>query len=479
MKYEELKRLVEPDPSFHRPLRELSHAEAIITLFSWWPLREVLFPLIDRYGEATKPSVYRLSVVVRWLLAMVICGERTVTNFRRRLESDETLARLVLHGPIAPADSCLDLPSRGWLSKTIRSCRGWLIPSLTDLHRELVRPVIVAHPEVRHGLVIDRTLFPTWGNPERGIYRRNRETGKRERVGTRPATDPDAHLYPRLEHKVKEHTRFQYGFALDAICLLSKPLIAAWSITAPRQNERAFVDPLLDELYAVYPELKLRPDELGVFLADAGYDGAPFFRSARRRHLIPVVPVKESLAEAVLKGEDKTIVRRGVELNLRGDYTPVCSQDLPLRVWTSDLSQRSQRFGCPLRYGECPKPCGLQPKRNGDGHVVYTPIRISTSRLDGDHARQHPLFPRAGEQHEELFAKRVGVERMWSLMKGKGMFGGEDEGRLPIRGLENMQLRFICTMIVLTGLALINAGLEPADDLEEVIRTGGRYPRAA
>jgi hypothetical protein len=34
-------------------------------------------------------------------------------------------------------------------------------------------------------------------------------------------------------------------------------------------------------------------------------------------------------------------------------------------------------------------------------------------------------------------------------------------------------------MIVLTGLALLNAGLEPADDLEEVIRTGGRYPRAA
>jgi hypothetical protein len=84
---------------------------------------------------------------------------------------------------------------------------------------------------------------------------------------------------------------------------------------------------------------------------------------------------------------------------------------------------------------------------------------------DGFH---FPLFPRIGAEAEILRSYRGRVEHDFSYIKGRGCFGGEGEGRLPIRGQKRLQLRLLATLIPLVVLALIELGVEmPAELLDE------------
>lgn len=252
------------------------------------------------------------------------------------------------------------------------------------------------------------------------------------------------------------------GFQLSLLCFVKKPLFPIFDLYAVRKKsgERDVAGRQLVRLDEDYPELRIPDGELGVYIADAGYDGGDHHELLRRHRLEGVIPVMTDPLRP-LKGGPR-ILSHGVTLSYRGDYTPLCAQG-QLAVLPSEFGKHpAQVLRCPKsRPGECENRCGLEVTYNGRGHVQYPNVKLRIGSLtNGEDIRQRPLFPRRGAQFAELFRLRSAVERVFSLLRSTFRYGCEGEARLPIRGIDNMRLRLVVTAVVIASLAMLDDGYE-------------------
>ena len=207
-----------------------------------------------------------------------------------------------------------------------------------------------------------------------------------------------------------------------------------------------------------------RPSSLTLSFGARGVNGGreEFHGFLRGYGLEPIIPVEDPTRVMNAKGSP-TMVSHEETLRFRQDYTPVCSQNLPLEVLPSTLGDYpAQNFRCPMTLpGECPKECNLA-RVEKEGKIVFPAVRKRTSTLDNDKLLyQHPTFPRRGKQFARLLALRTVVERGNSLIRTVGRFGCDGEAKLPIRGLDNLRLRLSVTIITLNVLGILNERARP------------------
>lgn len=495
MNFNELIRRLNPDRSFFTfaSLREMNQNEILYLLFTT-PAFVELFARLDRLGHCTKPLGYPLSTTVRWLIGMAVTREHMYSLFYERMRPDSGLAALVA-GPGQP------LPQPSWLSDALRSHGPNLQTALALFYREMVRLFIRADPDLKYGLVLDAEDIHGYSNPSRPVMKHDPDSGRLVATKERKAaTDPTAHYFVKREHrasrrphppaaklassKIKpesmrgETVRGGFGHRLSLLCFIKKPLFPIFDLYAPKgegMGEMPVGRRLLEQLYRDFPELAIPEGEFGIFVGDSIHDAKSFHSFLRTHRLEGVIPVQTD-PKRRLKGSP--IIRtRDVNLTYRGDYTPLCSYEveveshgkkatkeinLPLRVLPSELGKYpAQVFSCPMsRPGECPSPCALEVRRDARGRVDYPPVKLRVGKLtDGELIRQRPLFPRRGDQHKQLFAYRSSVERAFSLLRTY-CFGCEGEARLPIRGVENLQLRLTVIALVIGALAMLDDGFE-------------------
>lgn len=481
--FKELMRRLTPDRRFFsfQSFDGLTQIEILWILFSC-PAFVELFARLDRLGKATKPLGYPLSTAVRWLIAQTLTREEAYSRFWERMRCDQGLALLVSGGG--------ELPTPAWLSDAIHDHMQSLQTALASFYRELVRVLIVSDPDLKYGLVVDGMNVHGYSNPSRPITKRHPETGRRVATGERtPATDETAWWFAKREHlaskrpkptsaktskgnkgkgrqgqkgKGGETIRYGWGHQFSAIGFIKKTVVPIFDLYAPRKkwDERTVAMSLLDQLYDEFPELIIPDGEFGIFVADAGYDAGYVHGLLRSKRLEGVIPVGKDPTRK-LTGSP-IINSHEVNLTYRGDYTPLCKQG-PLQVLPSEMGRHpAQIHACPMvRPGVCETPCALQVAYDDKGRVGYPLVKLRVGSLKrGEEIRQRPLFPRRGEQHEQLLALRSGIERFFSLLRSTFRWGCDGDARLPIRGVENMRLRLLVALITLTALALLDDGLK-------------------
>jgi hypothetical protein len=225
--------------------------------------------------------------------------------------------------------------------------------------------------------------------------------------------------------------------------------------------------------------LEVRPDELAVFIADTGLGSKEFNAALRSANYEPVIPTKRTERDNILK-DVKFVTRAGkrqLQLDVRWDGTVLCPRTdwdkndfpggrRPLTSLPSDLTDRAQRWRCPMRaVGECARPCALEPHYKDPEmrvHTLFPRVKKFVRDQSLDDGFHYPLFPLIGAEHERLFSYRGRVEHDFSYIKGRGCFGGEGEARLPIRGQKRLQLRLLATLIPLVALAPHRIGCRDA-----------------
>lgn len=453
---------LEPHPNFFSldRFRKQTQVEALAELLAV-PAVQELCARIDRIGNGGLP----LSTVIRWLMAMAVCHENVYSRMYRRFECDSQLATLVF-GPGVP------LPDDSWISNKIHAHLANLLVATRRFHFAMVRHFVLNNPGVARGLVGDGMGIRGYSNPERGVYKRDRNTGRFVEVGRRPATDPEAHFWKKGKDDpsaatgsgLYSHKKGGFGFRVDQVCFVAKPLYAAYELNKVDEGntEPPCMMRLLDELFHHVPELLPPEGEIAVFIADAGYSSKEMHGFLHAKHLEPIIPAAGP--DKIMKADTSpTMASHGETLRFRQDYTPVCSRDIPLKVLPSTIGgYPAQRFRCPMKLpGECPNECSLAPKHDDAGKICFPTVTQRTSGLKTDEQRyQHPLFPRLGDQFAKLFAMRTVIERGNSLIRNIVRFGGEGEARVPIRGLDNQRLRLGVGIITLNLMAILNDGLD-------------------
>lgn len=480
MNYKQLLEKLKPDPHFFTfdTFADSTQIEVLYALFTA-PAFVELFARLDRL---TRGEGFPLSITVRWFMAMAVIRENESTMFRKRLQCDTGLATLVL----GPGQT---LPECSWVSSTLRDHKENLLVALRIFYRELIRLFIRANPDVRHGYIIDAKPIDGYSNPPHRKMRKDLETGRLVPTDEIvPATDPDAWYMVKQEHRASRRpkpgtetkgeskgkgkgdekgrssgSRYNWGYQLSVICFIKKRLFPIFDLHAAKKEDATGELPvgrrMMSQLFDDYPELELGPDEYGVFVADSAYDDQKVFRLARDKRLVPIIPVRDDSTKE-LKGS-RIVESHEVELRFRTDYTPLCAQG-PLNVLPSELGKYpAQIFCCPMkRPNECETPCALEVFVDQNGYRQYPQVKFRVGSLsDPAELRQHPLFPRRGEQHRELFRFRSLIEGVFSHLQNY-RYGCEGDARLKIRRLTNMTFRLYIVAITLAALAMIDDGME-------------------
>jgi len=471
--WKKLKETLSTEPFWHSLQGDRNPAvlgERVFTTHAF----ERLFEMIDRLGG--KGADYPLSTAVRFLMMMTLCHHTVLTWFADQLLTDAPIRALVLGDPKRLRSERAKAgtpPEQTHISKYVHQYMPLLLAKLEAFYYEMVRLYLAKYPELRFGLCFDASKTDTNGHPERSTYSTDPETGERKKVGTKPATDKDAATWVMNIHNPsglngkaaresdERPTRVKrgFGFHLGHIRPAKKgpPLVFDFSPPKKGNGERAVVVRLVEKMLTIFPELRLN-GELAVFIADAGLESKRLTAFLMDLGYTLVVPVKRTLAAKLLKHE--RFITRGEVLRVRRDGVPACKQG-PLKVLASDLGiQKASRFRCPMTsLGECPTPCKLEPVHDAFGRLKHPIVKRSIRRLTPEERFRFPLFPRRGKQFWWLFKLRSANERDYSYFKGRGQFEG-----LLITGEDNHALRFMCTLIVLTALALLKDGIElPAE----------------
>jgi len=356
-----------------------------------------------------------------------------------------------------------------------------LIAQLQHLYDSMIAALLRWDPRLKYALVYDRSMIPTWGNPERAEHAWNEETGRWEKTGHRlPATDPDAASWVKGDDA-------GFGYGLSKLIFCRRPIPLGLSLKAPNGNdERLIATRMLIEAHSKFgPLLAIEENELAVFIADAGLPSKDFYATLRAAGYEPVTPYNWETKEEEVLRDVKLVTRKGdhdLELDVRRDGTPLCPRKdwdtekfkdgrRPLRPLPSDITAKAQRWRCPLNaVGECANPCPLQPyyKDELNSNVLYPRVKKFVGNLDKEDGFRYVLFPRIGEEARQLISYRSRVEHDFSYTKGRGCFGGDGEARLPIREEKRLKLRLLCTLIPLVALAMLNLGIPmPADLLDD------------
>ncbi|HEY1833478.1 MAG TPA: transposase [Solirubrobacteraceae bacterium] len=258
-----------------------------------------------------------------------------------------------------------------------------------------IADVIVAlkrrNPVLGWDVAIDASDMPAYANGQRFASKNGRERHDDE------FSDPDASWGHRSAVSTRKGGGF-YGYRLHLAVCSKTDLPLAWTVETARANETMSVGPLLDRLHSV----GITPETCAM---DKGYDTAPAYTACAERNILPVTPLRETIA--VKRGENK----------------PPSCQHGEWRFAGADRKRNATKWRCPT--GEC-KPASTWVKAD----------------------RLHPLIPRETARWKALYRRRASVERQFGRLK-------HEWGLAPLRVRRLERVRLHADLTILTQLACV------------------------
>ena len=225
--------------------------------------------------------------------------------------------------------------------------------------------------------------------------------------------------------------KWAWGYKLHLVADAAHELPIAMSFTSGNAREMAEMMPLLSATKA-----KLSWFNPRYIVADKGYDDYKNFEGV----------VKEFDAEPVIKARMETPV-------FGTPSQPFCTGKLPL-VYRSWDKNKGLQYQCPARAGKatCPLPenCSLKI-------IWIRPVQ--------DYRRFGYRVPRNTDSWNIIYAYRVGIERIFSRLKGQRRLDTH-----CFRGLKKIQLHCTLAMLCLVAGALAKARSHKVDELRNCAR---------
>jgi hypothetical protein len=252
------------------------------------------------------------------------------------------------------------------------------------------------NPEMGETVAIDGSDLPAYANGQRYV---SRGGALRKRF-----SDPDATWGHRSSISTRSGGGY-YGYKVHAAVCTTTGLPLAWQVETAKDSELPLVPVLLDAAAG----RGFTPD---VCVLDRGYDAEIIYTDVEKRHMRPVIPLRQT--PAVKAGKDKP---------------PSCEHG----IWTfagSDAKRGASKWRCPS--GEC----------------APASVWIKASRL-------HTLIPRGTERWKSLYHQRGAVEREFGVLKHQWAM-------LPlrVRRIGRVQLHVDLTILARLADAVIRADVE-------------------
>jgi hypothetical protein len=248
-----------------------------------------------------------------------------------------------------------------------------------------------ARPEMGHTVAIDGSDLPAYANGQKYVSRGGALRKK--------FSDPDATWGHRSSISTRSGGGY-YGFKIHAAVCTTTGLPVAWTVRTAKDSELPEVPLLLDAA-------KSRGFTPDVCVLDRGYDAEIIYTEVEKRHIRPVIPLRQT--PAVKAGKDKP---------------PSCDHG----TWTfagSDAKRGASKWRCPT--GECARAS----------------VWVKASRL-------HPLIPRGTDRFKGLYHQRGAVEREFGVLKHQWAM-------LPlrVRRLNRVQLHIDLTVLARLADAVV------------------------
>jgi hypothetical protein len=215
-----------------------------------------------------------------------------------------------------------------------------------------------ARPGMGKTVAIDGSDLPAYGNGQKYVSRGGALRKK--------FSDPDATWGHRSSISTRSGGGY-YGYKVHAAVCTVTGLPLAWKVETAKDSELPLVPVLLDAAAG----RGFTPD---VCVLDRGYDAEIIYTEAEKRHMRPVVPLRQT--PAVKAGKDKP---------------PACDHG----EWTfagSDAKRGASKWRCPT--SEC----------------APASVWVKASRL-------HTLIPRGTDRWKGLYHQRGAVEREFGVLK--------------------------------------------------------------
>lgn len=233
------------------------------------------------------------------------------------------------------------------------------------------------------------------------------------------------------EGTTSSRKKWAWGYKLHLVADAIYELPIAMSVTPGNHREMAEMMPLLRATKARLSWFSPR-----YIIADKGYDDYKNFEGV----------VKEFDAEPVIKAR--------MEIPIFGTPAqPFCLGKLPL-VYRSWDKNKGLQYGCPERAGKatCPLPenCSLKI-------IWIRPVQ--------DYRRFGYRIPRNTDSWNIIYTYRVGIERIFSRLKGQRRLDTH-----CFRGLKKIQLHCTLAMLCLVAGALAKARSHQLEELRDCAR---------
>ena len=389
-------------------LGELLDNTPIVTelddIFDCIPYKKLLRAIRAERTRAYSPlghPGYSPEVMLRAYLASYALGVRSTNDLITQLENNPVL-RVVCGFNIKRP-----LPHRTtfnrFMDKLIKH------QNLVDeCLNEITTRLYEAIPNFGKTVAIDATTICSHSNPDK-----------------KSPSDPEAGFAHKGRGIGKGHWDFGYYLHLVADASLELPIAKEMSFS--RQHEMEMAIPLLR---------KARNDfqwfDPEVVTADAGYDKYQIYEDI----------VCEFDAEPIIALAKKGPLISGTPA------APVCPGGLPLIH--IGFYREGHRYECPARARksiECPLP-------------EKCPLKVAYIHPDHDYRRFGYHIPRTAPEWQEIYNKRVAVERVYSRLKGKRRLNSH-----CFRGFNKINLHCTLSLLVMQAMALARVKVGQLDQI--------------
>ncbi len=249
----------------------------------------------------------------------------------------------------------------------------------------VVKALKTRNPVLGWDVAIDASDMPGYANGQRFVSKGGRERSDEE------FSDPDASWGHRSAVSTRKGGGF-YGYRLHMAVCSKTDLPLAWCVETAKTHETLTVAPLLDKLHT----LGIDPETCAM---DKGYDVAPAHDACAERGVLPVVPLRQTIAVK------------------RGEHKPPCCKHGEWRFAGADRKRHATKWRCPT--GEC-KPASVWVKAD----------------------RLHPLIPRETLRWRGLYRRRASVERAFGRLKNEWALAP-----LRVRRLDRVRLHADLTVL--------------------------------
>jgi len=384
---------------------------------------------------------YPVRVLWNCMLAMVVFGSRSISDFIREMTRNPTLCEVVGCDMYKQMDA---IPHHYVFSRFFNL-----------LKKEEVEQQI---KEIFDGLVEElRRLLPDFGKvlavDSKGISSFAKWMSKRRKADGRSEKDADVGVKTYDKNlgngKVEKVKKKWFGFKAHLIVDATYELPVIYEVTKASVHDCPILEKLLKGFKGRHPEVLKRCEHL---TADRGYDSKDNNQSLLDNYkIVPVIDIRDMWKD----GEKTRLLdpskAGNVVYNSRGEIfcvCPVMNEMRPMTYWGYEDDRRALKYRCPA--GALGVACKGRKQCCGDTKYGKT-VRVP---LDLDRRLFVPL-PRSTPKWQKLYNKRSSIERVNSRLDVS--FGFENH---TIRGKMKMTLFIGVSLIVMLAMAVghINAG---------------------